>query len=159
LTVAFSPERALGGQVEPGDSVGVLLSFEPFDITASTQEDPTDAEVAQAAAVARTPKTTHLTLDQILVTGVQFSQTDAERTTETRVNADGEDEEVVVAADINEAPGDQLLVTLAVTSAEAEQLVFTAEFGNIWLTGQNPETDEGGTRILTLEQVYVAVPR
>ena len=159
LTIAFDPQRALGGQIEPGDSVGVLLSFDPFEITAATQEDPTEAEAADAAVAAKTPNTTHLTLDQILVTGVQFSQTDAERTTETRVGADGEDEEVVVAADINEAPRDQLLVTLAVTSAEAEQIVFTAEFGNIWLTGQNPKTDQDGTRILTLEQVYVAVPR
>ncbi len=159
LTVAFDPQRALGGQVEPGDSVGVLLSFDPFEITTPVEEDPTNPEQVDTAATTKTPNTTHMTLNQILVTGVQFSQTDAERTTETRVNDDGEDEEVVVAADINEAPRDQLLVTLAVTSAEAEQIVFSAEFGNIWLTGQNPDTDEEPTRILTLEQVYVAVPR
>lgn len=164
LTIAFDPERALGGQVEPGDSVGVLLSFEPFEVTASTQEAPVDGTEpagAETVTTTRTPKTTHLTLDQILVTGVQYSQIDAERSTETRDDTDGDggNDDVAVAADINEAPRDQLLVTVAVTASEAEQIVFTAEFGRIWLTGQTPDTDEDGTRILTLEQVYVAVPR
>jgi pilus assembly protein CpaB len=161
LTVAFDPERAVGGQVEPGETVGIVLSFEPFEIAASgptaAPDDPAAAENSETAPT-KTPNTTHLTLNQVLVTSVQLSRNDAERTTETRTD-DESDDQPVIAADIAEAPGDQLLVTFAVTSPEAEQIVFAAEFGRIWLTGQNAATDESNTRILTLEQVYIEVPR
>jgi pilus assembly protein CpaB len=162
LTVAFDPERAVGGQVEPGESVGIVLSFEPFEIAAAgptaTPDGAEPAESADAEAT-RTPHTTHLTLNKILVTGVQLSRNDAERTTETRTVDEESGDQPLIAADIAEAPGDQLLVTFAVTSPEAEQIVFAAEFGRIWLTGQNAATDKSNTRILTLEQVYIEVPR
>lgn len=167
ITVAFDPERSVGGQLEPGDSVGVLLSFDPFEIAASGEVVPTEQIDPQAAATTpaptKTPNTTHLTLNDILVTAVQLSRNDAERTSETRDDTSGGNsdngDQPVIAADIAEAPGDQLLITLAVTSPEAEQLVFAAEFGHIWLTGQNKSTDTANTRILTLEQVYVGIPR
>jgi pilus assembly protein CpaB len=162
LTVAFDPERAVGGQVEPGESVGIVLSFEPFEIAAAgPTATPDGAEPAESADAepTRTPHTTHLTLNKILVTGVQLSRNDAERTTETRTVDEESGDQPLIAADIAEAPGDQLLVTFAVTSPEAEQIVFAAEFGRIWLTGQNAATDKSNTRILTLEQVYVEVPR
>jgi pilus assembly protein CpaB len=162
LTVAFDPERAVGGQVEPGETVGIVLSFEPFEIAASgptaAPDDPAATEDTNNEQT-RTPNTTHLTLNQVLVTGVQLSRNDAERTTETRTVDEDSGDQPLIAADIAEAPGDQLLVTLAVTSPEAEQIVFAAEFGRIWLTGQNAATDESNTRILTLEQVYIEVPR
>ena len=31
VTVPLEPERALGGNIRAGDTVGVLLSFEPVD--------------------------------------------------------------------------------------------------------------------------------
>jgi len=161
LTVAFDPERAVGGQVEPGETVGIVLSFEPFEIAAAgptASPDGTSPAETNDAAPTKSPNTTHLTLNQVLVTSVQLSRNDAERTTETRSD-DESDDQPVIAADVAEAPGDQLLVTFAVTSPEAEQIVFAAEFGRIWLTGQNTDTDESNTRILTLEQVYVEVPR
>lgn len=162
LTVAFDPERAVGGQVEPGESVGIVLSFEPFEIAAAgptATSDGADPVEAAETEPTRTPNTTHLTLNKVLVTGVQLSRNDAERTTETRSVDEDSADQPLIAADIAEAPGDQLLVTFAVTSPEAEQIVFAAEFGRIWLTGQNTATDESNTRILTLEQVYIEVPR
>jgi pilus assembly protein CpaB len=162
LTVAFDPERAVGGQVEPGETVGIVLSFEPFEIAAASQTaapDGADPTANSETAPTKTPNTTHLTLNKVLVTGVQLSRNDAERTTETRTVDEDSGDQPLIAADIAEAPGDQLLVTLAVTSPEAEQIVFAAEFGRIWLTGQNAATDESNTRILTLEQVYIEVPR
>mgnify|MGYP003353887431 FL=1 len=50
-----------------------------------------------------------------------------------------------------------LLVTLAVTTPQAEQITFAAEFGMIWLTRQNADTDTTGGTILTLEKVYGVV--
>ena len=47
-----------------------------------------------------------------------------------------------------------MLVTLALSSPQVEQLVFGAEFGHIWLTAENADADESGTRIVTLGEVY-----
>jgi pilus assembly protein CpaB len=167
LTIALDPERAVGGQIEPGATVGIVISYEPFDLASSgtpsvPSSDPNGPIALTAPEVtvpSKTPNTTHLTLNQILVTSVQLSRNDAERSTETRTADEGSGDEPVVAADISEAPGDRLLVTMAVTAPEAEQIIFAAEFGSLWLTGQDARTDVSNSRILTLQQAYVGVPR
>jgi pilus assembly protein CpaB len=162
LTVALDPERAVGGTIEAGRTVGLVLSFDPVELGTAGQGAATEVGVESgdpvAAIARRTLSTTHLTLNQILVTSVQFSRQDAERATETRVIEDAETQ-TAVAANIAESPRDRLLVTFAVTAAEVEQIVFAAEFGRIWLTGQNEVTQSEGTRILSLDQAYIAVPR
>ena len=159
LTLALSPERAVGADLEAGDLVGVVLSFAPFDIGVA-QTDDTNPDSTDNAAAAQTPNTTHLTLSNILVTGVQYSQQDSQRVSEVQTAAaDGETDATTLAATVDEAPGQQLLITLALSSAEVEQIVFAAEFGLIYLTGQNADTDIEGTRIITLSQVYIPVPR
>ena len=55
-------ERAVGGTLKAGDTVGVYLSFEPFD---------TNTPEADTATPAKTPNTTHLEFQQVLVTNVQ----------------------------------------------------------------------------------------
>ncbi len=167
LTIALDPERAVGGQIEPGATVGIVISYEPFELAASgtpsVESGDPNAPIAlvapEVAVPSKTPNTTHLALNQILVTSVQLSQNDAERSTETRTDDEGNGDEPAVAADISEAPGDRLLVTMAVSAPEAEQIVFGAEFGRVWLTGQDARTDVGNSRILTLQQAYVGVPR
>jgi pilus assembly protein CpaB len=161
LTIALDPERAVGGQIEAGSTIGIVISFEPFELNVSgtPSAEPLDPAAPQDEdPPTKTPNTTHLTLNQILVTSLQLSRGDAERSTAVR-SGETNDDTVVIAADIAEAPGDRLLVTLAVTAAEAEQIVFAAEFGRIWLTAQNAATDDAGARILTLDQAYVGVPR
>lgn len=54
VTVALDPERALGGRIDAGDTVGVLLSF-------STE-----------------PNATHLQFHKVLVTGVQREKADSD---------------------------------------------------------------------------------
>jgi pilus assembly protein CpaB len=164
LTIALDPERAVGGELQAGDTVGVVLSFDPFDISAASQPGQPGETVPggePATAGARTPNTTHLTLHKVLVTGVQYSQQDSERASEIQSgdSEDSEDTDATLAPTVAEAPGDQLLVTLAVRAPEVEQIVFAAEFGYIWLTSEGLDADEDGTRILTLDQVYATVPR
>lgn len=167
LTIALDPERAVGGQIEAGTTVGIVFSYEPFELAASgtptTESSDPNGPIAlvapEATVPTKTPNTTHLTLNQILVTSVQLSRNDAERSTETRTADEESGDEPAIAADIGEAPGDRLLVTMAVTSPEAEQIVFAAEFGRLWLTGQDARTDSSNSRILTLQQAYVGVPR
>jgi pilus assembly protein CpaB len=99
---------------------------------------------------------TKLTLNKVLITSVQLSQGDVERLEEADDPDTPEDESVDEAG--SEAPGGELLVTLALTTPQVEQVVYAAEFGAIWLTRQNEATDTEGSRILTVDQVYVTVP-
>jgi pilus assembly protein CpaB len=149
VTIALDPERAVGGTLRPGDTVGIVLSFDPFEVEASAAQpvpdplEPVDPTATTTTVVGprRTPNTTNLTLQQVLVTSVQYSRADVERASEIRnVDEDAEDQ-VAIDPTIAESPRDQLLVTVAVTGPEAEQIVFAAEFGRIWLTGQDPDTD------------------
>lgn len=166
ITFAFTPERAVGAALLAGDTVGVLFSFEPFDLnTSGTPSQPTETTVLAdptqtTVAPTRTPNTTHFVLHKILVTSVKFSKQDSVRASEIQgTTDDANGTETTVAPVVAEAPADQLLVTMAVSAAEAEQLVFAAEFGTIWLTSEGPNASEEGTRILTLAQVMVPVPR
>ena len=158
LTIKLDPERAAGAALKPGDTGGVVLSFDPFDVT-TQGANPTESTVPGQPAGEQTPNTTHLTFHKVLVTAVQLSKADSERATQI---ADGSSTAADVApksATVNEAPSDTLLVTLALDTPAVEQVVFAAEFGHIWLTVEDAAASETGGRIVTLNQVYVTVPR
>lgn len=134
VTVSLEPQRLVGGKVEPGDTVGVLGSFTPSAVTGVPLDNIDSAEEFDRAVSALTElsddveyvATTHFVLDKVLVTRVQRDQLPAERT-----DANGN------PVDTSElAPTGSLLVTLAVDAESAQKLVFTAEFGLIWMTYQ-----------------------
>jgi pilus assembly protein CpaB len=129
VTVSLDPERALGGNVRMGDTVGVLLSV-----------DSADAGNGQKA-----PKSTHLVLHKVPVANVQVAEqaTDAD-TAATRVPS---------------AIKGRYLVTLAVSAPAAEQLVFTAENGTIWLSAEPVDAPTDGTRTVNPTNVYAADAR
>jgi pilus assembly protein CpaB len=47
----------------------------------------------------------------------------------------------------------QLMVTLAVKTLDAERVVHTAQWGKVWLTLQNADTDRSGAKIITAKEV------
>lgn len=156
ITLALDPERAVGGALAPGEVVGILLSFDSEDPEAAGVTTTTDGtEGIEATAIPRLPKTTYLTLNQILVTAVQYSFTDTQRTAQPPTTDENGD--IVPGTTVATAPASVLLVTLAVTTPQAEQITFAAEFGLIWLTRQNADTDLTGGSILTLDKVYGVV--
>ena len=163
MTVALSPERAVGAALSPGDTVGIVISYDSGSIssTGPTTESTTTLAGGADTTSSTTPRslsTTHLTLQKILVTAVQLSQQDSQRASKINVAApSGAGPADTIAANVNEAPSGQLLITLAVSGPQVEQIVFAAEFGHIWLTLEGANADEGGTRILTLDQAYVTV--
>jgi hypothetical protein len=89
----------------------------------------------------------HLTFHKITVTSVQSAAGDGEA-----APLGGEDEGD--AEQLEPDPTDGMLVTLAVSSPQVEQITFAAEFGHIWLTAENEAADESGTRVVTLGEVY-----
>lgn len=117
VSISLEAQRALGGSLVAGATVGVFVSGEP-ELTGPV---------------------THLVLHKVLVTRVQ--------------RADGPlgtaEEETV------ELPlPSSVLVTLAVSSAQAEQVVFGAEHGRVWLSLEPATADESGTAVLTWDAVY-----
>lgn len=52
-----------------------------------------------------------------------------------------------------EEAGVPSLVTLAVFPMDAEKIVNAAEFGKVWLTLQNPQTDTGGSKLVESKDV------
>jgi pilus assembly protein CpaB len=152
VTVALAAERAVGGLVAPGQTVAVLSSFEPFDVDPGVVEVDGEAialpvEISSQTAV-ETPNTSHLILHKVLVTSVQIDPNQGGRIT---TGNDDDDDETGPA----EAPGGELLVTLAVTPADAERLVFTAEFGSVWLAAESADVPEDGTTVQTRGSVYI----
>lgn len=133
VTVELDPQRAVGGLLEPGQTVAVFASFEPFDLDATVVEVDGE-EVALPAAVAaevdgKTPNSTDVILRKVLVTAVQEVE---DRT----FNARDDENEV---DRLSEAPDDSVFVTLAAAPFDAERIVFSAEFGSLWL-GVDRET-------------------
>jgi pilus assembly protein CpaB len=57
------------------------------------------------------------------------------------------------------APAENILLTVAVTSRDAETIVFGAEHGTLWLSLETEGDETGGTRVLDPGTIYVGGPR
>ncbi|WP_448613314.1 Flp pilus assembly protein CpaB [Modestobacter sp. URMC 112] len=116
VSVLLEPQRAVGGRLVAGDTVGVFLSLE-----------------AQ----------THVVLHGVLVTQVQGAPAPAV-----------ESGDVDTASAGAAAPSASLMVTLAVTAAQAEGVVFGAEHGTLWLSLERDGAAVDGTEVITPDNVY-----
>ena len=148
VTIELDPQRAVGGLLEPGQTVAVLASFEPFDLNATVVEVDGE-EVALPEAVAsevngKTPNTTDIILRKVIVTAVQEPE-------DQTFNARDEEEEV---DRLTTSPDDALLVTLAVSPVDAERVVFTAEFGLLWLAIDRDTVPNTADPIQTRGTIY-----
>lgn len=134
VTVALTADRAAGGRIQPGDTVGVVASFDPFDVAGAKGE-----EEGEEASGAKTPNTSHLILHKVLVTDIRGSVAPAPEQEEQDTGA---------------APGEMLLVTLAVEANAVEKIVFTAEFGYVYLSAESEDAAEEPTQIETRGSIY-----
>jgi pilus assembly protein CpaB len=142
LTLRLDPERAVGGVIAPGSRVGVVISLERDEV-AEAPEGATEGEAASQPG----GEMTALVLQNVLVTNLQYTSPE-DSAQAMLVAAAGSDEVSFTAT----AP---LLVTLALTSAQVEQVVFAAEFGTIYLTLEGQEVDESDASILAGLDVFV----
>lgn len=123
VSVQLDTQRVVGGNLKPGDTVGVFLS--------TVIEHPKNEENPKDSL-------THLTFHRVLVTKVQGGL-------ESLPAEEG-------AAPMPE--GKSVMVTFAVTAAQAEKIVWTAEYGTIWLSNENADADQHGTKIMQEERLY-----
>lgn len=106
---------------------GQLKAGDTVGIFFSMEEGPDDGQ----------GPVSHLTLHKVLVTGVQGLPA---------AEASGSGGQA--------APATNLLVTLAVSAADAEKVVYSQEFARIWLSKEPASASEKGTRVLTKEGLY-----
>ena len=118
VSVLLEPQRAVGGRLVAGDTVGVYLSLGD-------------------------PAATSAVLHGVLVTQVQGAPAPAV-----------EPGDVDTASAGAAAPSASLMVTLAVTAAQAEGVVFGAEHGSLWLSLEPDGAAVDGTDVITPDNVY-----
>lgn len=147
VTVQVDPQRAIGGLIQPGDTVAVFASFEPFKISsgAIVEVDGEEVPIPDAAggASAETATSTQLILHKILVTAVQES-----------ASAQGLGNNNDEQTRLETAPDKDLYITLAVDPADAERIIFTQEFGYIYLAQERSDVPENPTDVKTRGNVY-----
>ena len=140
VTLSIAPHRALGGKIAPGDMVGFFASF--------TFDDDREGEEIEAEAEAdlrqRLTETTKVILHKLLVTNVQVEQ----------LPQAPADDDGPARSGPELAPTGNLLITLAVDVPQAERIVFSAEYGTVWLSAQDELTGEEGSRIRTPRNIY-----
>ncbi len=123
VSIQLDPQRAVGGRIKAGDTVGVLVSLKFEDGTSNT----------------------HMVLHKVLVTEVVGGTLVTDSPT-----PDG-----AQGANSTGQSGDaQVMVTLAVNAADAEEVVFGAEHGTVWLTLEPETAGTDGTKVVTQGNVY-----
>ena len=127
VSVLLEPQRAVGGRVAAGDTVGVVVSI-------------TDG------------KKTSAVLHKVLVTQVQGAPAPVDPDAET--DAEAASDGTGTAASGGTVPSESLLVTLAVTAAPAEAVVFGMEHGTVWLTLESQDAETGGTSVVDVGTIY-----
>lgn len=154
VTISISPERALGGQLVPGDVVAVIASFDPFDLNTFEPSDLGPGEIIDPNEIflgasdndpgssVRSPTSTGLILHRVLVTAVQLEQL-------PRLAGDDLPEDTPELA-----PTGNLLITLAAEVDDVERIVFAAEHGFIWLASEGTDVVDSPTPIQTRGTVY-----
>ena len=86
---------------------------------------------------------THAVLHGVLVTQVQGAPAPVESTDEQETASSG-----------TPAPSASLMVTLAVSAAQAEAVVFGIEHGTLWLSSEPDGAQTGGTDVITQDNIY-----
>lgn len=147
VTVPFEPARIVGGLISPGDTVVLFASFDPFEVAGNDvmidgETIPVPPELTSDLA-GKTPNTTGVLMHKVLVTQVQLEE--APVNTEDGAGA---------ASGPMMAPTGGFLVTFALTTPEAERLLFAQEYGRLWAGYEPADAPEVGTKIQTRATVY-----
>jgi pilus assembly protein CpaB len=125
VTFALDPPRIVGGKVAAGDTVGVFVSFD-------------NGALEDQAELATTQRVFH----KMLVTSVQ------------RADAAAPPAEEGAEPNPEALPTGTLLVTVAAKDADVAKIVFSAEFGRIWLSKEPEEATEGRPKVMLKSDVY-----
>src|SRR5688572_11412720 len=123
VSVLLEPQRAVGGRVVAGDTVGVVVSL-------------------------KEGKKTHSVIHHVLLTEVKGAPAPVDPNADAATGTES-------ASSTTAVPSQSLMITFAVTAAQAEAVVFGMEHGTVWLTLENEDADTGGTSVVDPGNIYV----
>lgn len=138
ITVRLDIDRVVGGRVQAGDTVGVFISM---------AEDAAAGDGQTGGG-----KVTQLTFHKVLVTGVQFSSGAAAQT-QAQTQKAASDGALNSKSD-KATTSDSYLITFARDAADAQKLVYAAEFGKIYLSREPADATENATGILDKTRLF-----
>lgn len=130
ITIQLEPQRIVGGKISAGDTVGFFVSFDGVNSEADTSKSKTPIDAEEGS-------TTKMVFHKVLVTGVQRAEAAVE----------GDDSGTAL-------PSGAMLVTLACDDVDATKIVFSAEYGTIWLTKEPAEAEESAPIVVDKSEVY-----
>jgi pilus assembly protein CpaB len=139
ITIPLEGHRALGGRLTPGETVGVTLSFAD-------------------------PARSHLHLHKVLVTSVQGAPMPIPAPGPEPGSEEEPDRETGPTSDDPDAPApdpvpeNSLLISLAVDTADVEEVVYAAEFGTIWLTREGEDVPDDPTAVVVDDDFWPGNP-
>lgn len=129
LSFALPADRVVGGQVKPGDHIGMISTIDPDEV--GEGEDVINP-------------ITRFAFHSVLVTRVQG----------VAKSGEGDDSDAV-----DQESGSNIMLTIALGAHDAERWVFFTEgfdgdYAKMWLTLETPETDNSGTAPVTAENAW-----
>jgi pilus assembly protein CpaB len=134
LTVRLPIERVIGGALAPGDTVGVLLSLPKED---------------------NAPAQTQLAYHKVLVTAVQLSSgANASEAASGSQQSGSSGGGLNSSTKSSSQPAGDYLVTLARPAADAERIVYAAEFGKVYLTKEPASAQENSSGVIDRTKVF-----
>ena len=138
ITLKLPIERVAGGKVTAGDTVGIFLSLD------SATAGPDGQKVSK----------TQLGFHKVLVTAAQFSDGAAAQTGET-ANTAGTTQASSTTSSSTKGSGDRTyLITIARNAADAERIVFAAEFGKVYLSKEPGDAVEDGASYVDASRLF-----
>ena len=131
VSFQLEPQRVVGGRLEPGDHVGVFISFPSGGLESKPGE------------------TTQLSIHKVLVTAVQRAPEGAAAKPAPTASAEAQAD----PRDVN-LPTGSLMITVAVNDVNADKVVFASEFASIWLSKEPLDAQDSGPKIMQKQDVY-----
>ena len=141
LTLKLPIERVAGGKVVAGDTVGVFLSLE------QATEAGADGQTGTKSSK------TQLSFHKVLVTASQFSNGAAAQTGNSP-SASGTSQASSTTSTSKAPSDDMYLITIARNSADAERIVFAAEFGKVYLSKEPGDALETGASFVDSSRLF-----
>ena len=157
------PERTVGGTIEAGDTVGVFLTFRAETRPNATHltvhkvlvtaVQPTTGGDATAPADANAPADGSAAPADGSAPPADGSAAPADGSAAREEATTAMDDASTALADGSALAGGRYY-TLAMSARDAEQVVFAAEFGTIWLSDEPESATEEGAEIVTPESAF-----
>lgn len=146
ITIPTSADRVLGGLVTPGERVMVIATF-PAETYDENQQIVDGVPVTVPNAAEETiavPAVTHVLMHKVLLTEVQVDTLPLAR----------DDTQITGPPGPILSSSNSVVLTVALTPADAERLVFAMEFASLWFAGEDSGVPEFGTAYQTRATVF-----